>query len=366
MSDAKQKPLRERITEKIAAAMEQGCMPWRQPWLNDPNSGHPCNFASKRRYNGINVIMMMLSSAVHDLKSKHWGTLGQWSQFGAYIKPKPADLEPGWTWGTVITFFSFVEDKREEANPKPKKPGGKEAKPKKRPMQKFFTVFNVDQVEPPKVELLAQKPIEQLNKLALKIVGRKFPERVKREHVAQLIHDAVHAKLEALRVTAHPEVVANTDPDFSPAEELIAATGAKITHKGDEAYYTKSKDTITMPPKTLFKNISHYYETLFHELVHWSVGARRLNLEREGPYAFNELVAEIGACYLAAEVGIPLAEEILPHSQQYIKMWLDRMGSDIKFIFDAAKIASKATDYLLVCLRGEEEQQGDVAERSVI
>lgn len=365
MADTQEKiPLRQRITDQIAEAMRKGQPPWRQPWLGDQNSGHPCNFMSKRRYNGINVMLLMMSQMAHNLSSKYWGTMNQWRQLGAYVMPKPQGVQH---WGTGIVFFNFIEDK-EEGEKKPTKPAGKKggkkgagAKPaakKLRPMTRVYTVFNVDQVEPPKVELLAQKPIEKLNEIAKKILHKTYPERVRRDFVAQLIHDAVKAKLDALKVGV-VEHVGNTDPDFGPAEELFTASGARIKHAGDRAFYSPGDDSVTLPPKKLFKNISHYYETGFHELVHWCVVPSRLDLQKQGPYAFNELVAEIGACYLAAELNLPLADEMLPESQKYLKAWLERMGNDVKFIFDAARVASKAADYLLKFVRPEEGQEDE-------
>ena len=53
------------------------------------------------------------------------------------------------------------------------------------------------------------------------------------------------------------------EPDFQPAEELIAATGADIRYGGNRAYYTRplpagafpnhvSGDFIVLPPKATF------------------------------------------------------------------------------------------------------------------
>jgi antirestriction protein ArdC len=369
MADTQEKiPLRQRITDQIAEAMRKGQPPWRQPWLGDPNSGHPCNFLSKRRYNGINVMLLMMSQMQHGLSSKYWGTMNQWRQLGAYVMPKPQGVQH---WGTNIVFFNFIEDKGDDA--KPAKPAGKKggtkkpaagAKPaakKMRPMTRVYTVFNVDQVQPPDVDLLAAKPIEKLNEFAKKILHKTFPAQVRRVFVAQLIHDAVKAKLDALKIGV-VDHVGNSDPDYGPAEELFKESGAKIKHAGDRAFYSPGDDSITLPPKKLFKNISHYYETGFHELVHWGVVPDRLDLQKSGPYAFNELVAEIGACYLAAELNLPLADEMLPESQKYLKAWLERMGNDVKFIFDAARVASKVTDYLLSFVREEEQADEDQGE----
>ena len=60
----------------------------------------------------------------------------------------------------------------------------------------------------------------------------------------------------------------------------------------------------------------------------------------------GELVAEIGACYLARELGVPASENLTNHVA-YLANWLKAMKDDPKFIFTASSQASKAADYLL-------------------
>ena len=82
---------------------------------------------------------------------------------------------------------------------------------------------------------------------------------------------------------------------------------------GESAYYSPSSDSVTIPPINNFISSEHYYATLIHELVHSTGHEKRLN--RKGiadsmdgfggkNYSFEELVAEIGACYLCHHVGI--------------------------------------------------------------
>jgi antirestriction protein ArdC len=66
----------------------------------------------------------------------------------------------------------------------------------------------------------------------------------------------------------------------------------------------------------------------------------------EGQYAMGELVAEIGACYLARELGVPASENLSNHVA-YLGHWLKAMKDDPKFIFQASALASRAADYLL-------------------
>ncbi len=75
-----------------------------------------------------------------------------------------------------------------------------------------------------------------------------------------------------------------------------------------------------------------------------SAPAHRPRAFEPKPYAMEELVAELGAAFLCAELGITL-EPRLDHAQ-YLASWLSVLKADKKAIFAAASAASKATDYL--------------------
>ena len=93
-----------------------------------------------------------------------------------------------------------------------------------------------------------------------------------------------------------------------------------------------------MPPKATFTEPDEYYETVFHELVHATEHPSRLDWsrkEKENTYALGELVAEIGACYLARELGVPASENLTNHVA-YLANWLKAMKDDPRFIFTAS------------------------------
>ena len=84
------------------------------------------------------------------------------------------------------------------------------------------------------------------------------------------------------------------------------------------------------------------YATLFHELAHWS----EIRLGWNGSCGMGELIAEMTACYLSSELQLPQSEDQGYH-ESYIQSWLQAMENDSKWIFQAAKQADKATDFLL-------------------
>ena len=143
----------------------------------------------------------------------------------------------------------------------------------------------------------------------------------------------------------------NSEPDFDPAEQFIKSTKSNIRYAGDRAYLDVINDLIVVPEKRKFLSMADFYETVFHELVHWTQRADRVGVKVQeagvDSYAFNELVAEIGACLLLIELGVPMADKMMDKSKAYVKNWLLRMSNDPKFIFDAATQAGKAVDFLL-------------------
>ena len=120
---------------------------------------------------------------------------------------------------------------------------------------------------------------------------------------------------ESLQV--HDEEPTEVTIDFAPADELIEGTGADIRHGGESAFYRPSDDYIQMPHKHRFDPVGSYYESLFHELAHWSES----RLGWTCVYAMNELVAEMSASFLSTELGVPQGETFENHAA-YIKSWL--------------------------------------------
>lgn len=119
----------------------------------------------------------------------------------------------------------------------------------------------------------------------------------------------------------------------------------------NNAFYNPHDDYINMPQKDLFNSTSEYYSTLFHELVH-STGAKK-RLDRltktsfgTSEYAKEELVAELGSCYLRNVCGIDDVET-MKNSAAYIEGWSKKLKADNKFFITASQYAQKAVDYML-------------------
>jgi antirestriction protein ArdC len=329
MTKPNSQKIRTEIAQRIIDAIKGGVPPWRRPWSMAENTGVPCNFTTPtRHYHGINELILWLSG----FQSRHWGTAPAWrKELGAFI---PATAEP-----TTVLLFSFVKDKVKKK---------KDGKPVERAIMRFYNLFNVEQVIATPIDWLVKRPKAELIRLAKSLKVFVFEDETRQE-MAKKISAAVDQRLERYR--AKEGAVRNADPDFAPAEAIIKSTKAAITHGGDRACYDFSTDEISVPHKKHFDSVAEYYETVFHELAHWCekpkrVGRRKSADTAEDQYAFRELVADIAACCLCAEIGVPHAAKMLKNTAAYVDGWLKKMEGNPKYIFDAAAQAAKVVAYL--------------------
>jgi antirestriction protein ArdC len=130
------------------------------------------------------------------------------------------------------------------------------------------------------------------------------------------------------------------------AERFFAETEATIRHGGNRAYYSLGSDHIQMPPFEAFRDAKSYYATLAHETTHWTRHPSRLErgFGRESwgdeGYAREEPVAELGAAFLCADLGI--TPEVREDYSACIACWLEVLKGDKRAIFQAAAHAQRA------------------------
>jgi antirestriction protein ArdC len=280
----------QKITDQIIAALEQGVRPWHQPWNVEHSAGRitrPLR-GNGVPYQGINIIALWCSAVIHGFAAPIWMTFKQTLELGGYIRKGEH--------GTQVVYVSKITRTETDAETG-------EQNPRKIPFIRSYTVFNVDQ-------------IEGLPKHYHAVVAQ-------RPDIAQRI--------------AH-------------AESFLAATGAEVRHGGARAYYSPSDNFIQMPPFESFPDPESYYGTRGHETVHWTCHPTRLTRDLgrkrfgdEG-HAMEELVAELGAAFLCADLGLT-PEPRADHSA-YIGAWVQVLKSDKRAIFTAASHAQRALDFL--------------------
>lgn len=281
----------DRITNRIVESLEAGVRPWLKPW----NAEHAAGKITRplrhngQPYSGINVFMLWIEAEAAGYSAPIWMTFRQARELGGHVRK-------GEKGALVVYANSITKTEADEVTG--------EDSTRKIPYMKGYTVFNVDQID--------ELPAHYYAKAA--------------------------------------ETVLDPVERMEPVEAFLAETKADVSHGGNRAFYMPSEDRIQMPPFEFFRDPESYYATLLHETVHWTKHSKRMDREfgrkrwgDEG-YAMEELVAEIGAAFLSADLGI--TPDIRDDHASYIASWLKVLKNDKRAIFTASGHAQRAATYL--------------------
>ena len=77
------------ITKKIIAELEAGCVPWVRPWGTAAAKAPlamPENAATRRRYSGINVLILWGSAIEQGFSGQSWLTFRQALSLGGHVR----------------------------------------------------------------------------------------------------------------------------------------------------------------------------------------------------------------------------------------------------------------------------------------
>ncbi len=284
----------QRITDSIVAAIEAGAGAWRMPWHSSGEGSAPMlpvNVATGRPYRGVNTLVLWTSAQANAYGSTIWGTYRQWRERGAQVR-KGEHASPVVFWKTT-----GQDDADDDTDGQDEGRGGG------RFFAKGYSVFNTAQVDGYEAPTLPRLP-------------------------------------EAQRIDR--------------ADRFFAALGANIRHGGNCAFHRLVEDHIQMPPFEAFREVVAYHATLAHEATHWTGHPSRCARDLRGrfgdeAYAAEELVAELGAAFLCAD--LDLASEPRPDHAAYVQSWLKVLRGDKRAIFTAAAKAQAAADWMLTATR---------------
>ena len=279
------------ITQAIIARLEAGTRPWVRPWTGISVS-RPLR-ACGTPYRGINTLWLWMAAEAAGYSSPFWLTYRQAQLQGGQVRKGER--------GTVAIFYkTYCKAVEEEETG--------DAHADTRRVLKSFTVFNACQID-------------------------GLPDRF----------------FSAAKVLPEP-TFRNRELDL-----FFSSIPARRRHFGDEAYYRPIPDDITMPAPAAFRDLDHYRATLAHELAHWTGHPSRLARDLTGrfgsdAYAMEELIAEMAAAMLGAELGLPVAH--LDHHASYVASWLKVLKADSRAVLTAAAKAEEACSLLLGFARG--------------
>ena len=123
----------------------------------------------------------------------------------------------------------------------------------------------------------------------------------------------------------------------------------------DHCAYSPTLDMILMPERNSFKSSESYYAALFHEAIHSTGHSSRLARSSIVDSTYHsdnhirseeELVAEIGSCYLRAAAGIDSNFDN-ENSVAYCQSWLRAIKNDQRILQRSIMAANKAAKYIL-------------------
>ena len=286
------------VTDRVCEAIEQGRNPWQKTWAGA--NAKPQNFFSKRPYRGINYILCALGYS--DLP--YFATYKQIQEHGGHVKKGSKAIplvysKPYWKDANGRNFY----EKDLEG-----KPEAEVANLEKRYSTRYYKVFNLSDTE------------------------------------------GIGYRLEEFQLQAH-EMLSN-------CEAVVAGYQNKpVIHTGvgKRPVYKLIPDEVNCPDIGQYVSSEAYYNDLFHELVHSTGHETRLN--RKGfadptemdnkAYAYEELIAEIGAAFLCNHTGID-TEAVQKNSESYLVDWIQEFQNDKRMIVTAARQAQKAVDYIIV------------------
>lgn len=286
----------EQVTQKLVALMEQGVNPWRRPW-SSCHEDLAVSHTNGKPYSLLNQILL-------GFRSGEYLTFNQVKKEGGTVKKGArSEIIVFWQCG----YLKKVEKPKDTEEPDKVDESDSEGQwvAWHNPILKYYRVFHIDDTEG---------------------IQAKYPQK-------------------------EPELISNINPienAENTANSYCSRSGVRLViQKSNSAYYRPSTDTVTVPLREQFAEISEFYSTLFHELTHSTGHPLRLNRLKGGihnaseKYSREELVAEIGAAACLSRLGIE-CKETEENSAAYLKSWARFISGDPRAFVVAAGNAEKA------------------------
>ncbi len=309
----------DRFTDMLIEKIQTLQGDWKKPWFSENSTQWPKNL-SGREYNGMNSLLLMMHAEKEGYKLPVWATFDRIAGLN-YTQGKegrtPAVDKDGEKLPVVsinkgeksfpvfITVFTVVDPETKEKikyDDYKRMSEEERAKYKVYPKLQVYNVFNIAQTNLQEARPELWKKLEDANSpKKFEQVGEQFSF----EPVDRMIKDNLW---------------------ICPIKEV----------KGDNAYFSISRNEIVVPTRQQFINGESFYSNLFHEMGHSTGAENQLNRLKPGQtfgsaeYAREELVAELGAALVAQRYG--MTKNIKEDSAAYLKSWLNSLHESPDFL----------------------------------
>lgn len=290
---------REQLINMYIDSLEENKLPWKKGW-DDTYSVHHFNPVSKTNYRGVNNSLLSIISAVRGYKDPRWLTFNQ-------IKQKEWVLEDAKGQGVPIEFWSIYDTVNK-------------------------TTVTISEYN----DILEKDPDRKKD---FKMMDRIY-------HV----FNATHIKgIPEFVLEEQPKKVMDSEPFI---DNLIKNMGVLYYEQGNRAYYSPSKDAVTVPESYQFHSGYDYNSTRLHELCHATAHSSRLNRDLKNKfgtpeYAKEELRAEIASSFIAQDINLDISQMDLDNHKAYIQSWISILRKEPNELFKAIKDAENICEYIL-------------------
>lgn len=299
---------RQFLIDEYLKALSEDRLPWFADWERGGGrrlNNLPCNAITKRKYNGVNLAILIYVSEMKGFRDHRWLTFKQAQERKWQIKQGEH--------GTHIEYWYKYDIKQKK----------------------------------------------QVSDVEAEEIIKKDPKRAK--DIVLTSRTYVVFNLEQIEGFKAPQTDQEEKPRWSEGEPTAYALGVVkglgVKYKEDSqprCYYDPRNDLIHMPNKETFYNEYGFASSLLHECSHATMSAKRLNLfpDNKGmfanmeEYAKEELVAEIASSFLCLDKGIEMDKNHIQNHKAYIQVWIKGLQDSPQLLFDSIKKAYDVCKYI--------------------
>lgn len=285
---------REQLAKTFINCLQEKQLSWKKEWKAS-NSHAPYNAVTGKQYKGINHLALGLTAMAKKYQDPRWATFKQ-------IQDNDWKLKKGSKASVIEYWFPYDHEKKKPLTWEEAKLLTKEEAAKLGLVSRYYYVFNAQEIEgiPALPELPKNENVNQ----------DKLVETISKNMDVPILFDG-----------------------------------------GDRAFYRPLEDKIHLPEKEFFESTYAFNATALHELAHATGAPHRLNRNMGNAfgtpaYAYEELVAEMSSCFMAAELSVEQEMTHIDNHKAYVQGWIQAIQDKPEILVKAVKEASECADFL--------------------
>ena len=303
---------REQVTQAFIHVLEEQGLSWKRGW---DLVGGPRNAVTERGYSGINRLYLSLLAMSRGYTDPRWCTMLQ-------IMDRGGKYHPGQTWHLQAgSKAEYVE---------------------------YWYPYDAQE----------RKAMSWSDYRTLPADERDSDRYALRVRYTPVFHASMIEGMPPLEIQQR-----EPQPLDQVVSRLSRQMGVGLSFDGqDQAFYRPADDTIHLPDQVAFHSPYELNATALHELTHATGHPSRLNRPQNAAfgtpaYAYEELVAEMGACFMGIDLDTEQMPRHMENHKAYVQSWIQLLQEQPEQLAAAIGDAQKAADYMEVLLEKEVVQE---------